>query len=64
MSRSFSPQKAARAQQLRTEIGRLLKHHYEVSSLPLSGRLAGLINQIESSGIPVSGEGLSDEQAK
>ena len=45
----FSLQRAARVQQVRTEIGRLLRQHYEASSPPMSGRLAEVINKLQQS---------------
>jgi hypothetical protein len=45
--RLLSREKAARAQQVRTEIGRLLRHHYEASSPPMSDRLLELIKKFE-----------------
>jgi hypothetical protein len=45
----FSLEKAARVQQVRTEIGRLLRQHYEASSPPMSGRLAEVIKRLQQS---------------
>jgi hypothetical protein len=45
----FSREKAARAQQVRAEIGRLLRQHYEASSPPVSERLAQVIKKMEQS---------------
>lgn len=45
----FSLQRAARVQQVRTEIGRLLRQHYEASSPPMSGRLAEVIKKLQQS---------------
>jgi hypothetical protein len=42
----FSLQKAARAEEVRSEIGRLLRQYYEVGS-PMSARLAALIKKLE-----------------
>jgi hypothetical protein len=52
--RSLSPEQAARAQQVRVEIGRLLRQHYEASLPPLSGRLLDALNKLDQSD-PVDG---------
>jgi hypothetical protein len=52
--RSLSPEQAARAQQIRVEIGRLLRQHYEASLPPLSGRLLDALNKLEQAN-PVDG---------
>jgi hypothetical protein len=45
----FSREKAARAQQVRAEIGRLLRQHYDASLPPISERLAEVIKNMEES---------------
>jgi hypothetical protein len=45
--RLFSLKEAARARQVQAEIGRLLRQHYEVSSWPMSDRLAEVIKKME-----------------
>ena len=45
----FSREEAARAQQVRAEIGRLLRQHYDASLPPTSERLAGVIKKLEQS---------------
>jgi len=45
----FSREKAAGAEQVRAEIGRLLRQHYGVSSPPMSGSLAEVIKKLEQS---------------
>ena len=45
----FSREKAAGAEQVRAEIGRLLRQHYEASSPPTSGRLAEVIKKLQQS---------------
>jgi hypothetical protein len=47
--RLFSPERAARAQQVRAEIGRLLRQHYEASLPPVPDFLAELIEKIKQS---------------
>jgi hypothetical protein len=49
----FSLQRAARVQQVRTEIGRLLRQHYAASSPPMSGRLAEVIKKLQTVHVPV-----------
>ena len=45
----FSLEKAARAQQVRAEIGRLLRQHYDASLPPISEHLAEVIKKLEQS---------------
>jgi hypothetical protein len=45
----FSREEAARAQQVRAEIGRLLRQHYDASLPPISECLAGVIKKLEQS---------------
>jgi hypothetical protein len=45
--RLFSLKEAARARQVQAEIGHLLRQHYEVSSWPMSDRLAEVIKKME-----------------
>jgi hypothetical protein len=45
----FSREEAARAQQVRAEIGRLLREHYDVSSAPMSDHLTDVVKKMEQS---------------
>ena len=49
MASYFSREEAARAQQVRAEIGRLLRQHYDASLPPISERLAEVIKKLEQS---------------
>jgi hypothetical protein len=58
-------QKEARAQQIRAEVGPLLRQHYEALLPPMSDRLAEVIKkmeQSESQSVLVR-RGIPDEQA-
>jgi hypothetical protein len=60
-------QEAARAQQIRAEVGRLLRQHYEAILPPMSDRLAEVIKrmeQSESQSVLAFRRGIPDEQAR
>jgi hypothetical protein len=60
-------QKEARAQQIRAEVGPLLRQHYEALLPPMSDRLAEVIKkmeQSESQSVLAFRRGIPDEQAR
>jgi hypothetical protein len=60
-------QEAARAQQIRAEVGRLLRQHYEAILPPMSDRLAEVIKRMEQSEsqcVLAFRRGIPDEQAR
>ena len=60
-------QEAARAQQIRAEVGRLLRQHYDTILPPMSDRLANVIKkmeQSESQSVLAFRRGIPNEQAR